>query len=207
MQSEVEHICGQSSSNRRPLQVVQPARRKSEELAKSLCASGYNGMSFLLRWTGIYFGAVSLFSLMEQLEHFTLAPIFDKIVNYHRAFFYPAVKYIISALRWICDILHVYMPSLPLDIVILYVIFSAAIAQYTFNNLHSLQKQFGGIPIALSLIPLLIIWPLILIINTMAIFVSPKLGVRNLLFGWDVEIGRILGGCLTLVAANAYFLA
>ena len=102
---------------------------------------------------------------------------------------------------------HINVPALPLDAVILYTLFSLAIARFTYNKQDSLKKQVGNIPTAIILVPLAFIWPLIVIANILALCVSPKLGVSNILFGWDAEVAKVIGICIVLFGANAYLLA
>ncbi len=163
-------------------------------------------MSYL-RWGSIFVGALSLFSLLERLINFGIAPHVDAILSFYRGALYPLGDRLIVYLKMLLAAYHINVPALPLDAVILYTLFSLAIARFTYNKQDSLKKQVGNIPTAIILVPLAFIWPLIVIANILALCVSPKLGVSNILFGWDAEVAKVIGICIVLFGANAYLLA
>lgn len=160
----------------------------------------------MLRWISIFVGAVSLFSMLERFMNLGLSPHLDSMLNFYRSALYPVAEKLVGYLKLLLGTYHISVPPLPMDAVILYVIFSLAIARYTYNQQEALKKQFGSVPVALIMLPLATIWPLLMIGNIVALALSPKLGISNLLFGWDTELARVIGGCLALFGANAYLL-
>ncbi len=160
----------------------------------------------IFRWIGVFVGAISLFSMLEKYINFGLAPGLNAMLSVYRAAFYPFGEKLIDYLRWQFATYHINVPSPPLDFVVLYILFSLAIARFTYGQQDSLRKQFGAVPVAIILLPLMLIWPLIIVGNILALCVSPKLGVSNILFGWDVEVAKVIGICLVLFGANAYLL-
>lgn len=163
-------------------------------------------MSFL-RWISIFVGAVSLFSMVEKFVNIGLSPHLDAMLGVYRAALYPLGEKLIAYLKPLLGTYHITLPPLPLDAVILYVLFSLAIACFTYNQQDALKKQFGSIPVAIAMLPLATVWPLLMIGNIVALALSPKLGISNLLFGWDAELAQVIGVCIALFGANAYLLS
>jgi hypothetical protein len=161
----------------------------------------------MLRWTSIFVGAISLFSLLERFINFGVAPHFNALLSFYRGALYPLEDRLIAYMKLLLATYHVSVPQLPSDAVILYTLFALAIARFTYNTQDSLKKQFGSIPVAIIMVPLSLVWPVFLIGNILAQCISPKLGTSNILFGWDAELAKVIGVCLALFGANAYLLA
>ena len=156
-----------------------------------------------LRWICICVGAVSLFSVLERLTNFVLAPHVNNLLGLYRAFLYPFCERIIDYSQMALAAYHVHVPVLPLDLVILYALIVAAVAHFTFNQ----RAKLGSVPVTILLMPLSLIWPVIMIGNIVALCVSPKLAISNLLFGWDIELAKVIATCLAIFGANFYLLA
>lgn len=90
-------------------------------------------MSYL-RWGSIFVGALSLFSLLERLINFGIAPHVDAILSFYRGALYPLGDRLIVYLKMLLATYHINVPALPLDAVILYTLFSLAIARFTYNK-------------------------------------------------------------------------
>ena len=58
-------------------------------------------MGFLLRWGGIFLGALSIFSLMQKLGTFRVAPVFGDVLNFYRTSLYPVEETLMAGLRWL----------------------------------------------------------------------------------------------------------
>ncbi len=159
-------------------------------------------MGFLLGWASILLGAVSLFSLMEKLGNFRLAPVFQEVLNLHRSTLYPVGEAIIFGLRRLLSIININLiPILP-DVAIIYILFSLAIVRFAFTKVDQWRNNLGRLAEGISLLLLAFVWPLIFIMNVMALFISPKLGVRDIFLGWDVELSKILGAFFILFCTN-----
>ncbi len=156
-----------------------------------------------LRWIAICVGAVSLFSLLERLTNFVLAPHVNSFLALYRATLYPYCARMIDYSKITLATYHVHVPALPLDFVILYSLVCAAVAHFTINQ----RKHLGSMPVVIMLLPLSLVWPVVMIGNIVALCISPKLAISNILFGWDTELAKVIGTCLAIFGANYYLLA
>jgi hypothetical protein len=156
----------------------------------------------MLRWSAIVVGAVSLFSLLERLTAFMLAPDVGAALGLYRSVIYPFVERFIDLSKTLAAGYHIRVPILPLDFVILYALVSLAIAHFMINQ----RKALGSVPVAILLIPVALVWPVIVLGNIVALCVSPKLAVSNILFGWDMELAKVIATCLAILGANFYLL-
>ena len=156
-----------------------------------------------MRWIAICVGAVSLFSLLERLTNFVLAPQFNSFLALYRATLFPYCARMIDYSKITLATYHVHVPALPLDFVILYSLVCAAVAHFTINQ----RKQLGSVPVVILLLPLSLVWPVIMIGNIVALCISPKLAISNILFGWDIELAKVIATCLAIFGANYYLLA
>jgi hypothetical protein len=160
-----------------------------------------------LRWTSICIGALAVFSLMERFINFGLSPHLNTILSVYRGALYPIGQKVFDLAKSLAMPYHINLPAMPLDTVILYVIFCFAVGQFIYNKQDAIKKQVGAIPAAVILAPFALIWPAIVAGNILALCVAPKLGNSNILFGWDNELAKGLGVCIALLGANAYLLA
>jgi hypothetical protein len=160
-----------------------------------------------LRWTSICIGALALFSLMEKFINFGLAPHLNTVLSIYRGALYPIGQKLFDIVKSLVMPYHVNLPVLPLDAVILYVLFCIAVANFIYNKQDTVKKQFGAIPAAVILAPFALLWPAIVAGNILALCLVPKLGNSHILFGWDNELAKGLGVCIALFGANAYLLA
>jgi hypothetical protein len=165
-----------------------------------------SGKMKILGWIGIFVGATSLFSLLERFAHFGLAPRLDTMLSAYRTGLFPVADKIIVFLRYLLRIINVNMPWIPPEIIVLYTLFSLAILHFTFSEQTTLRKQFGNLSVGIALSPLIFFWPVLLAGNTAMLLISPRLGVRNITLGWDLELAKIIGVCLILLGVNAYLL-
>jgi hypothetical protein len=156
-----------------------------------------------LRWIAICVGAVSLFSLLERLTNLVLAPHVNNFLGLYRSILYPFCAKIIDYSQMALATYHIRVPILPLDFVILYTLVSLAVAHFMINQ----RKQIGSVPVVILLLPFALIWPVIMIGNIVALCISPKLGFSNILFGWDMELAKVIATCLAIFGANFYLLA
>jgi hypothetical protein len=77
---------------------------------------------------------------------------------------------------------------------------------FTFSEQAAIRKQFGNLSAGIALSPLIFFWPVLLAGNTAMLLISPRLGVRNITLGWDLELAKVIGACLVLLGLNAYAL-
>ncbi|MGA7329798.1 MAG: hypothetical protein WBX25_36290 [Rhodomicrobium sp.] len=82
-----------------------------------------------LRWGGILLGAISLFSLVQKLTSSEVAPIFDDMMRFYRAALYPLADLIIFALEWSLSLINLRLPTIPQDIVIIYILIGTTFFQ------------------------------------------------------------------------------
>jgi hypothetical protein len=144
---------------------------------------------------------------MERTVNFGVSPHLNAVLNIYRGALYPIGQKLFDLAKSLAMPYHVNLPPLPLDAVILYVLFCFAVAHFIYNKQDAIKKQFGAIPAAVILAPFALLWPAIVAGNILALCVAPKLGNSNILFGWDNELAKGLGVCLALLGANAYLLA
>ena len=156
-----------------------------------------------MRWIAICIGAVSLFSLLERLTSFVLAPRVNSLLGLYRATVYPYCSKLIDYSQVALATYHIRLPALSIDFAILYALVSLAVAQFTINQ----RKHLGSTPVVILLLPLSLVWPVIMIGNIVALCISPKFGFSNILFGWDVELAKVIATCLAIYGANYYLLA
>ena len=156
-----------------------------------------------MRWIAICVGAVSLFSLLERLTSFVLAPRVNSLLGLYRATVYPYCSRLIDYSQVTLASYHIRLPALSIDFAILYTLVSLAVAQFMINQ----RKQIGSTPVVILMLPLAMIWPVLVIGNIVALCISPKFGVSNILFGWDVELAKVIATCLAIYGANYYLLA
>jgi hypothetical protein len=136
-----------------------------------------------------------------------LAPHLNTILSIYRGALYPIGQKLYDLAKTLAAPYHVNVPTMPLDAVILYVLFCVAVAHFIHSKQDTIKKQFGAIPSALILAPFALLWPAIVAANIVALCVAPKLGNANILFGWDAELAKGLSVCIALFGANAYLLA
>ena len=167
---------------------------------------GRTDMGFLLRWGGIFLGALSIFSLMQKLGTLRVAPVFGDMLNFYRTSLYPVEETLMAGLKWLFAHFSLALPIAPPDIVILYTLCSLAIVIFEFGQMEQLQKSVGSLTVYIISFVLLFVWPLTVIINIVALLFSPKLGIRDIFLGWDTEIAKIVGSSIALLGVNAYLL-
>jgi hypothetical protein len=144
---------------------------------------------------------------MERSMNFGLSPHLNTILSVYRGALYPLSQKLFDLAKSLAAPYHINVPALPLDAVILYVLFCFGVANFIYSKQDTIKKQFGAIPAAVILAPFALLWPAIVAGNILALCLAPKLGNSNILFGWDAELAKGLGVCIGLLGANAYFLA
>jgi hypothetical protein len=145
-----------------------------------------------------------MFSLLERFAQFGLAPQFAIGLKAYRTALFPLADKVIIIWRYLLRLFNVTIPWIPSEIIVLYTLFSLAILHFAFSEQASLRKQFGNLSVGMALSPLLFFWPILLAGNTAMLLVSPRLGVRNITFGWDLQLAKAIGACLGLLCLNAY---
>ncbi len=91
------------------------------------------GMGFWLRWGGVLLGAISLFSLVQKLSDFGLAPIFKDMLGFYRATFHPIADIIINALKWALALVSIRLPKIPPDVVVIYLLIGTALLRHAMS--------------------------------------------------------------------------
>jgi hypothetical protein len=155
-----------------------------------------------LRWICICLGAVALFNVLERLTNFMVAPQLNTFLSLYRAVLYPFCERLIDYSKTPLATYNVHVPVMPFDLLIIYVLIAGAVAQYMFNQ----RAKIGSTPVVIALMPVALVWPAILLGNAVALCVSPKLGSPAILFGWDIELAKVISTCLAIFGANYYLL-
>jgi hypothetical protein len=190
-------------------------------------------MAFWFRWGGILLGAMSLFSLIQKLYGFGLAPVFKHFVAFYRAAFYPLADIIIGGMTWLFALAGLRLPQISSDIIVIYVLVGAAFFRYALIYAQRKRRAQEIIYIdidlpdevkadytrlttaSLSKITRLeigfififsLLWPV-------AILISPFVSTGSLIHrlplisfrSWTIEVCKVIGAFIMLFATNAYF--
>jgi hypothetical protein len=187
-------------------------------------------MSFWFRWFGILLGAISLFSLVQKLYGFGLAPIIRDMLAFYRAAFHPVADIIVSGLRWLLALIWIKLPQIPGDVVVVYLLIAAAFFRYSASEIlyehkkHELFSELvGGVGLwryrgiatrrFLSTFVFSILWPLAVLSRLKNTRDRQSYAYSNLLSGlppvtfrrWLVELSKVVTAFFILFATNAYF--
>ncbi len=155
-----------------------------------------------LRWICICVGAVALFNVLERLTNFVVAPQVNTFLGLYRTLLYPFCERLIDYSKTPLATYNVHVPVMSFDLFIIYALTAAAVAHFMFNQ----RTKIGSTPVVIALMPLALVWPAILLGNAVALCVSPKLGSPAILFGWDMELAKVISTCLAIFGANYYLL-
>jgi hypothetical protein len=161
-------------------------------------------MGFCLRWLGILLGAVSLFSLAQQLYDFATAPVISDLLPYYRSIVHPLVSVFSGALERASYAIGLALPWLSADFVIIYFALGfILLVLYIGDDLEwrrsgeeriTLASLFGRIAIAC-------LWPVILPVALLYIFDRNQ----NTLRTWVLATGKMLASGVFLLAVNSCF--
>jgi hypothetical protein len=163
-------------------------------------------MGILMRWGGIFLGALSLFSLAQKLWNFGLAPIFKEALNFYRVSLYPVAEMVMTGLAWLLSHFSLSLPLIPQDGVILYILCSVSIVAFELKQMNQLQKDIGSLTVYVFAIFLLFAWPLTIVINIFGLCFSTKLGIRDIFLGWDAELARLISVFIIMFSYTSYLL-
>jgi hypothetical protein len=174
-------------------------------------------MDFWLRWFGVPVGAISMFSLVQKLYGFGLAPVFEDIVSFYHAVLHPIANAITSELRWLLSLVHINVPEIPPDIVVIWCLLGSSAFRFTAYDINTdSDPETANIESCtilklanrlMHLVRVLIFWPfgLILIIRSLLIDnVQDKLRNMITLAGWALETTKVIVAFLIIFAINAY---
>jgi hypothetical protein len=163
-------------------------------------------MGFWLRWGGILLAAVSLFSLMQKLANFGIAPVLSDMLNFYRAALHPIAERVASGLRWVFTLVSIGLPVLPSDAVIIYILAGSALtrglilldyqAKKALVPLNSIRETFRNIVFG-------IFWPLSILLGIYRIFT--RAADSAAFKSWGSEIAKVIATFLILFGTNAYF--
>jgi hypothetical protein len=156
-------------------------------------------MGFWLRWGGVLLGAISLFSFVQKLRDFGLAPIFNDVLNFYRTVLYPIADALAGGMRWVLSLIDITLPSVPPDLIIIYALIGSAAFRSALNY-HEPHERF---PLPLLILGCLF-WPV-------TIFVAPVLSKifyripnwydRGEIILWAKEIAKAVVGFFTHLTA------
>ncbi len=163
-------------------------------------------MGFWLRWFGVLVGAISVFSLMQKLYGLGLAPIFEDMLNFYHAVLHPVANAITAGLRWLLSLIHVRLPEIPSDVVILWVVIGSAMSRFSVANEASENIKIDVRDVIAYLAIGLIFWPVLLILMIITILTdAPTKQVEISAFrSWGIEIAKVVLAFLIIFGINAY---
>lgn len=163
-------------------------------------------MGFWLRWFGILVGAISIFSLMQKLYGFGLAPVFKDLLGFYHAILHPVANAITSCLRWLLGLISITLPEIPADIVIVWVLIGSSFSRYIYKDQESDKEPDKSLINIILIYPTaLVMWPGMLIIGILAFISLPDNQEQKDLFKlWGIEITKVVAAFLIIFAINAY---
>ncbi len=131
-----------------------------------------------------------------------VAPQVNTFLGLYRTLLYPFCERLIDYSKTPLASYNIHVPIMPFDLLIIYTLTAGAVAHFMFAQ----RAKIGSTPVVIALMPLALIWPAILLGNAVALCVSPKLGSPAILFGWDIELAKVISACLAIFGTNYYLL-
>ena len=161
-------------------------------------------MGFCLRWLGILLGAVSLFSLAQQLYDFATAPVVSDLLPYYRSTIHPLVSVFSGALERASHAIGLALPWLSADFVIIYLALGfILLVLYVGDDLEwrrSGEERITLVSLA-GRLALACLWPVVLPVALYYIFDRNQ----NTLRTWVLASAKMLASTGFLLAVNACF--
>jgi hypothetical protein len=166
--------------------------------------SADKAMGFCLRWLGILLGAVSIFSLAQQLYDFATAPVVTSLLPYYRSTIHPLVSLFSEALAHASHAIGLALPLLSADIAIIYLslgfILLVLYAGDDWEWRRSGEERQTWISF-LGRVAIACFWPVVLPVALFYIFDTN----RNTLRTWVLAGGKMLASAMFLWSVNACF--
>jgi hypothetical protein len=155
------------------------------------------------RWFGILLGAISLFSLVQKLSDFGLAPIFKDMLAFYRAFFHPLADIITTGLRWVLALVSIKLPQIPADAVVIYLLIGAACFR---SYLETALDEYSEDPVTSTVVLLSpITWPIVFVLLLFVIifdFNNNRHTFIDTSSFWAIEITKVVAAFFILFAWN-----
>ncbi len=161
-------------------------------------------MGFCLRWLGILLGAVSLFSLAQQLYDFATAPVVRDLLPYYRSTVHPLVSVVSGALERASHAIGLALPWLSADFVIIYFALGfILLVLYVGDDLEWRRSGEERITLVslIGRIAIACLWPAVLPVALYYIFDASQ----NTLRTWVLATGKMLASAVFLLAVNSCF--
>ena len=156
-------------------------------------------MSFWLRAGSILLGAISLYSLVQRLFGFGLAPIIKDIVSFYRAMFHPIANTILGGLQWLVHLVGWRLPHIPSDVVVVWVLVGAALVRGVISGaLKNRLKKIGVGGVFLFLL-LFLAWPILLPVMLKAYYTNDD----DAILYWIKEIVSVVVVFFVIFGTNA----
>jgi hypothetical protein len=161
-------------------------------------------MGFCLRWLGILLGAVSLFSLAQQLYDFATAPVVSDLLPYYRSTTHPLVSVFSEALERASHAIGLALPWLSADFVIIYFALGfILLVLYVGDDLEWRRSGEERITFVSLFARLAIacLWPVVLPVALYYIFDANQ----NTLRTWVLATAKMVASAVFLLAVNSCF--
>lgn len=159
-------------------------------------------MGFCLRWLGILLGAVSLFSLAQQLYDFPTAPVISDLLPYYRSNIQPLVSVFSGALERASHAIGLAWASA--DFIIIYFALGfILLVLYVGDDLEwrrSGEERITFVSL-IGRIAIACLWPVVLPVALYYIFDRNQ----NTLRTWVLATGKMLASAVFLLAVNSCF--